>query len=229
MRRPNERFIARCFVGSTKAELKQHWCVLQAKTPGNCQVTVKHQAKRHDIVALELGWGDMIDRVFLGYVDRVSKSDNGYFTLFCRELTAILANNFSITLRHPTMRQVIKALAEQTKLEFVLPSAAYTETAIPCFYADTSGFAMLDNIGRVFKIPDFIWQQQGNGKVYVGSYQDSFWHDRNIELPNELMTDHKAANTASMFAIPKLRPNVQVNDQRLQSVEFKDTNMTINW
>ena len=231
MSEPNARFISRAYVANQKAELKSHWCVLQHDMPGTCQITISKatQAKRHDIVALDLGWGNMIDRVFMGYVDRVSQAENGYITLFCRELTAVLAHNYNIVLRHPTMKQVIDALSKETGLEFVLPSAGYVETAIPCFYADTSGFAILDNIGRAFKIKDFIWQQQGNGKVYVGSYQDSFWNGKKLDIPNQLMTKHKSAKQAQLAAVPKMRPNVTSNGQRIKSIEFKDTNMILSW
>jgi hypothetical protein len=171
----------------------------------------------------------MIDRVFIGYVERVMPAVNGWYTLFCRELSASLALNYIVMLRHPTLKQVLDELSQLTGLEFVVPDKTYAETAIPCFYCDSSGYAMLDNIGRSFRIDDFIWQQQGNGKIYVGSYQDSFWADKPIVIPKHLMTKHQAGRTATIPAAPMIRPNVLANGSRIKTVEFKETHMTITW
>jgi hypothetical protein len=229
MSTPNARFIARAYIDNQKVDMTDHWVVLQSATPGNCQITINTQVKQHAIVAVDLGWGDMIDRVFIGYVERVMPAVNGWYTLFCRELSASLALNYSVMLRHPTLKQVLDELSQLTGLEFVVPDKTYAETAIPCFYCDSSGYAMLDNIGRSFRIDDFIWQQQGNGKIYVGSYQDSFWADKPIVIPNNLMTNHQAGRTATIPAAPMIRPNVLANGSRIKTVEFKETQMTITW
>ncbi|MGI2173968.1 hypothetical protein [Shewanella ulleungensis] len=229
MSTPNARFIARAYVDNQKVDMTDHWVVLQSATPGNCQITVNTEVKQFAVVAVDLGWGDMIDRVFIGYVERVMPAVNGWYTLFCRELSASLALNYSVMLRHPTLKQVLDELSPLTGLEFLVPDKSYAETAIPCFYCDSSGYAMLDNIGRSFRIDDFIWQQQGNGKIYVGSYQDSFWADKPIVIPNNLMTNHQAGRTATIPAAPMIRPNVLANGSRIKTVEFKETQMTITW
>lgn len=225
----NARFISRAYINDKKVDMTDHWIMLKDNSPGNCQLKVKSATNKLDIVAVDLGWGEMIDRVFIGYVERVMPAEAGWSLIFCREVAASLAFNLSVMLRHPTLRQVISEISEQTGLEFVLPEKPYADTAIPCFYCDSSGYAMLDNLGRTYKVPDFIWQQQGNGKIYLGSYQDSFWHDKPIIIPNNLMTNHQAGKTVSMPAAPMVRPNVTANNERIKSVEFKGTNMTITW
>lgn len=225
----NARFISRAYINDKKVDMTDHWIMLKDNSPGNCQLKVKSAPNKLDIVAVDLGWGEMIDRVFIGYVERVMPAEAGWSLIFCREVAASLAFNLSVMLRHPTLRQVIGEISEQTGLEFVLPDKPYADTAIPCFYCDSSGYAMLDNLGRTYKVPDFIWQQQGNGKIYLGSYQDSFWHDKPIIIPNNLMTNHQAGKTVSMPAAPMVRPNVTANNERIKSVEFKGANMTITW
>lgn len=233
MSKTNARFIARAYVDNTPVNIKDHWVVLQAKTPGNCQLTVQKKPEQtfnqFSQVTLDLGWGNMIDRVFIGYIERVMPAENGFITLFCRELAAALSFNFNVMLRHPTLKQVLDELSKQSGLEFVIPDRAYAKTSIPCFYCDSSGYAMLDNIGRAYQIKDFTWQQQGNGKVFVGSYADSFWADKPIQIPLNLMTGHQAGNTATMAAAPMVRPNVLANNQRIEKIDFKATTMTITW
>lgn len=229
MDKPNARFITRVKLNDQPVELKDHWLVLKNDTPGTCQISVNTQAKRFDKVCLDLGWGEMVDQVFIGYVERVMPAVNGWHILFCRELAASLAFNLSVMLRHPTMRQVLAEITEQTGLAFVVPDNTYADTAIPCFYCDGSGFQILDNIGRAYQIPDFIWQQQGNGQIYIGSYQDSYWQDKPIVIPSAMMKNHQSGRTATMPAAPMIRPNVTANNQRIKSLEFKGTNMTISW
>lgn len=229
MAEPNAKFITRAYLGSQQVAVSDHWLVLQASSPGTCQLTVDKSAERFTPVAFEMGWGDMIERVFYGYIERIMPAANGLYTVFCRELSSALANNLSVTLRHPTLRNVCDEIKGQVGLEFVLPDKPYADTAIHCFYGDTSGYAMLDNLGRTYKVPDFIWQQQGNGKIYLGSYQDSFWAGKDITIPQSLMTDQQAGKTATIPAVPKLRPNVTANGARIAKVEFKGTNMTISW
>jgi len=230
----NSRFISRAWAGSTELELSKHHLILSDIQPGNCVLTVKavEAIKVNAALALELGWGDSVTRVFLGIVEQVQSAEPGYLIVHCRELTTILARPLAIALRHPTVRQVIDEVATQTGLTFVLPDKPYCDTAIPCFYADTSGYGVLDNIGRAFQITDFTWQQQGNGAVYLGSWADSFWAGRTPALPSEYM-DGQNGNTATMPAMPKLRPQVEVMldgaRHRLSRVEFKDTQMTISW
>ena len=225
----NARFISRAYINGEKTELRDHWAVLQASAPGNCQLTVKAVPERLQQVQLDLGWGDMIYRVFAGYIDRVQPTINGWYTIFCREYSAILESNLSVMLRHATMRQVIAEISSQTGLKFVLPDAAYVDKSIPCFYADTSGIAMMQAIGRSFGIKDFIWYQQGNGAVYAGAYANSDWYGKNSDIPVQLMTDHQAARSAKLQAAPMIRPHATVNGYRLKSVEFAATEMTIEW
>lgn len=229
MAEPNEKFITRAYLGGQQVKVSEHWLVLQASSPGTCQLTVDKPAERLTPVAFEMGWGEMIDRVFFGYIERIMPAANGLYTVFCRELSSALANNLSVMLRHPTLRQVCAEITAQTGLEFILPEKPYTDTAIPCFYCDSSGYAMLDNLGRAYKVPDFMWQQQGNGKIYLGSYQHSFWHGKPITIPQSLMTNQTAGKTATIPATPKIRPNITANGNRVQKVEFKATNMTISW
>jgi hypothetical protein len=45
MSTPNARFIARAYIDNQKVDMTDHWVVLQSTTPGNCQITVKTEAK----------------------------------------------------------------------------------------------------------------------------------------------------------------------------------------
>ncbi|MDK2597892.1 hypothetical protein [Pseudoalteromonas obscura] len=225
----NARFIMRATINHTQTRARDHWIVLNAGAPGTCQITVNAPVEPLAPVRIDLGWGSELDRVFSGFVERVIPAESGWFVLFCREWSDALTYNLSVMLRHPSMRQVTDTITEQTGIEFVLPDKKYTQTAIACFYSDGAGLAMLENIGRAFAVPEFVWYQQGNGKVYVGSYQDSFWADKAGFIPAGLMTDQQAGNSAKMVAAPMLRPHAVVDGRRLTGVEFQGTQMTLRW
>lgn len=95
--------------------------------------------------------------------------------LVCRELAAILANPLPLNLRHFDLRGVLAAISSKTGLCFRVPERPYAQTKAPLFYSLASGYLAMDSLAQVFSIPDFIWQQQGDGEVFVGSWADSFF------------------------------------------------------
>lgn len=89
----------------------------------------------------------------------------------------------------------------------------------------------MDNLARVFNIPDFIWQQQGDGEVFVGSWDHSFLGVRSpLQLPVELFDDYQGNQSAMIAALPGLRPGATINHgERITSVALIDNQMAIRW
>ncbi|MGF1718348.1 hypothetical protein L4D08_26195 [Photobacterium chitinilyticum] len=224
----NAKFLCRVYLGKDKTKADSHRIMFSENTPGRCKVKVKANPEPNTLIAIDLGWGDAIDRVFLGYVERVTPVENGWSSLFCRELAAILYKPLNIIMRHPTLMQLLSEVTNKTGLQFVVPEKAYSKSAIPCFYSDGNGYRMMDELGQAFGIDDLFWQQQGNGQIYVGSWQDSHWADKPVNMPNQLMTNH-SGKTVSIPAVPKIRPGVVVNGIRLIGVEFSGTEVKITW
>ncbi|MEE3522784.1 hypothetical protein QO173_32115, partial [Pseudomonas aeruginosa] len=77
--------------------------------------------------------------------------------------------------RHVDLREVLEDVSRQTGLTFRVPDADYSRTKAPYFYSLAAGYQSMDSLARVFQIPDYIWHQQGNGEVYVGSWAHSYW------------------------------------------------------
>lgn len=225
----NSKFQLRGYLGSEKTQFKDHRIAFSENTPGRASVTIKGDAEPNTIVAIDIGWGDAISRVFLGYVERVQPAEKGWSKLFCRELAAVLYQPLNIILRHPTLMQLLSEVTNKTGLQFVVPEKAYSKTAIPCFYSDGNGYRVIDELGQAFSIEDMFWQQQGNGQIYVGSWQDSYWADKPVTIPTEMMTGHTASKSVKLPAIPKLRPGALVNGLRLTAVEFEGTEVKLTW
>lgn len=70
----------------------------------------------------------------------------------------------------------------------------------------------MDSLAPVFSIPDFIWQQQGDGEVFVRSRADSFFGVRSpLHVPVELFDDYQGHQSAKIAALPGLRPDATIN------------------
>lgn len=225
----NHHFTIQIYTGSQKAEVTHYRVCFASDMPGRAQITVKGTPDVHTIVAIDLGWGDCVCRVFTGYIERVTPEKPGYSAIFCREMAAILYRPFNVVIRQPTLMQLLSNLTEQTGLQFVVPEKAYSKQVIPCFYSIGNGYRVLDEIGQAFNITDYMWQQQGNGQVYVGSWQDSYWADKPVTIPNELMTNHRANKTVTLPCIPQLKPGAIVNGLQLTEVEHTATESTLTW
>ena len=225
----NNKFLCRAYVGKDKAKVKKHRIVFSENTPGRCELTLEGSHEVNTIVAVDIGWGDSIVRVFFGYIERVQPAEKGWSKVFCRELAAILYKPLNIIMRHPTLMQLLSEVTNKTGLQFVVPEKAYSKTAIPCFYSDGNGYRVIDELAQAFSIDGLFWQQQGNGQIYVGSWKDSFWADKPVTIPNELMTSHTANKSVKIPAIPKLKPGVVVNGLRLVGVEFEGTKAKLTW
>ncbi|MCY1458811.1 hypothetical protein D9M71_762260 [compost metagenome] len=89
----------------------------------------------------------------------------------------------------------------------------------------------MDSLARVFDIPDFIWQQQGDGEVFVGSWTDSYWGARDpLHLPLELFDAYQGNQSATVAALPGLRPGAIINPgERVTSVMFAGNQMALRW
>ncbi|RMO73824.1 hypothetical protein ALQ35_00978 [Pseudomonas fluorescens] len=184
------------------------------------------------LVTLDIGYnGNTLQRHFIGYVERSTTASSTQQVLFCRELAAILANPLPLNLRHVDLRAVLVDISQHTGLRFRVPDRPYAGVKAPFFYSLAAGYQAMDSLARVFNIPDFIWQQQGDGEVFVGSWADSFFGVRSpLQLPVELFDDYQSNQSAMIAALPGLRPGATINNgERITSVALIDNQMAIRW
>ena len=205
---------------------------LDAKSPGRATFTIQASAPVKGLVTLDIGYnGNMLQRHFIGYVERSTTASSTQQVLFCRELAAILANPLPLNLRHVDLRAVLVEISQHTGLRFRVPDRPYAGVKAPFFYSLAAGYQAMDSLARVFNIPDFIWQQQGDGEVFVGSWADSFFGVRPpLQLPVELFDDYQGNQSAMIAALPGLRPGATINNgERITSVALIDNQMAIRW
>lgn len=205
---------------------------LSLATPGRAQITIDAKGDvitTKSVVSFSIGYGhsDTVQRLFLGYVDKVNPLSNRV-QLFCREFSAVLNAPLTMNLRHVTMLEVLSDITDKTGLKFSAGASAYSTTKTANFYNMGNGYHAMDSLAKVFKIPGYFWQQQGEGVIYAGSWDDSRWASRSIDLPPELFEDH-GGNSVKMLAIPALRPGAKVNGRMVGGLQFSGHQMELTW
>ncbi|CAI8979058.1 Prophage PssSM-01 [Pseudomonas sp. IT-P100] len=205
---------------------------LDIKSPGRASFTVQAGATLKGLVTLDIGYNEStLQRHFIGYVERSTAANNLQQVLVCRELASILSNALPLNLRHVDLQGVLAEISNKTGLAFRIPDQAYAKVKAPYFYSLAAGYLAMDSMASVFGIPDFVWQQQGDGEVFVGSWADSFFGSRSaLQLPVELFSGYQGNQSAMIAALPGLRPGVTINQgERITSVTLADSQMAIKW
>ncbi|MGC9744426.1 hypothetical protein OGV25_00425 [Pseudomonas sp. P1B16] len=219
-------------IGGAVHDLVKDDVRLDLATPGRAQFTIKSTAPVSGLVTLDIGYNDSpLQRHFIGYVERSTSVNQVEQVLYCRELAAILAKPLPLNLRHADLRTVLAEIGDQTGLGFRVPEKAYASIKAPFFYSLASGFQAMDSLARVFSIPDLIWQQQGDGEVFVGSWEHSYFGARSpLQLPVELFNNYQGNQSAVIAALPGLRPGATINQgERVTTVALVGTEMAIKW
>lgn len=215
--------------GSAVTNIVSKTVQLDIASTGRAKFEVVTEQEPSGLVELHLGYtlDDMVP-YFLGVIESKHQA-NGRWYLTCRELLGALSFPAPLAIRHPTIKKV---LDELTKLgvEFVIPeNAEYLNHIAPAFYHSGTGIEALRQIGKVWGINDFIFQQRPDGKIFVGSWHDSRWSLAAInDFPEHTITA-KSSTTGELIAIPKLRPGIKLNGRYITEVTLINDRMHIRW
>ncbi len=205
---------------------------LDLRSPGRASFTVRSAEALSGLVIFDLGYNDRpLQRFFIGFVERSTQVNSVEQLLSCRELTAILNSPLPLNLRHVDLHDVLGAISERTGLRFRVPDQAYARAKAPYFYNLATGIQAMDSLARIYNIPDPIWQQQGDGEVFVGSWADSYFGAREVlQLPIELFNGYQDNQSAMIAALPGVRPGAMINqEQRVMSVSLSADQMALRW
>ena len=171
---------------------------------------------------------DKLQQVFLGYVEAVTPVDKRV-QVFCRELSGVMHYTQPLSMRHPDLNEVLAEVTKNTGLEFSVPEKDYAKKKVPHFVNHGSGFHIFSSISTVFEVKDLIWQQQGDGEVYIGAWEDSRYKDLDVDVAQHHFTEQISNKSARMAISPALRPGVVLNGKRVKMVEYVGNFMTVTW
>jgi hypothetical protein len=208
--------------------VKEH-IYLDVSTPGRADFTVRSPSPLSGIVHLAIGDASRNSLVdfFTGFIEKSNTVDGAQQRIFCRELSAVLWSKLPISIRNASMNDVLGVYARKTGLSFVKGNKEYATTPRPVFQTIANGIHGLDSMGAIFKIPNFIWQQQGNGEIFVGDWNDSRWAGKPFSVDESLFQEVQLDGTKTMQVLPGLRPGVMLNGQYITSLQLKEHFMVV--
>ena len=219
----------RLTIGTEQRELVAHNIVLELSAGGRGILHVTGEVQKGQLISLDVGYNNELVRYFTGYIEKTTPAGRNVTRLMVRELSGMLAERYPIAIQHATLRQIITKLAEDSGLSFILPAQTnYTDTPIPNFTSQGTGYQLLNNLFRAFSVPDGVWYQQQDGQIYVGSYQHCRWPKMPVAIQGEL-SQSQTNNSWQLIAMPAMRPGALVNNSRVQKVEFINDTMLITW
>ena len=172
---------------------------------------------------------DLLLRWFTGYVERSQPAENGFQRLFIRELVGVFERMWPCSFQHPTLREVASWLEENSGIAVSVPDAQYSDTPIPHFTHNGTGYQLLNNLGRAFSIQDYIWYQLPDGSLYVGGAEKSLFAGRSVEIPSEFSQGAAGGNSVTLPVIQTMRPGVEMNGERVTKVHLTNDTMAITW
>ncbi|WP_024549891.1 hypothetical protein [Siccibacter turicensis] len=222
--------IKRLYLSGDEVHMADVNMVLELSAAGRGFITAETQQDyTGKVVRLDIGYGDHMLRWFTGYVERSQPAGKGFMRLFVREMVGVFEKLWPCSFQHPTLREIAAWLTEQSGLTITVPDAAYSDKPVPHFTHSGTGFQLLNNLGRVFGIADYVWYQLPDGSVFAGGADKALFAGRPVDIPHEFSQDTSGGNSMTIPMIQTLRPGVEVNGQRLTKVNLIAENMAITW
>jgi len=217
-------------INGERVALVSHDVALNTGMPGRATFLIKSAVSLSGTAFFSFGVdGGQQQGHFYGYVERSTTAGNDVQTIFCREKSNMLEMPVPLALRNVTLKDVLTEVKRLTGLGFALPAADYVTKKVPYFINTGNGFHLIKALADVFEISGYLWQQRRDGLIYVGSWKDGHWPDTPINIPAAVLDKQLATQSAEVMAIPGLRPNYLLNDNRLTSVRMIDSKMVVSW
>ena len=204
---------------------------LKMSDAGSATFEVEAEAEPKGVVTFDMGYTvGNLHRVFIGYVDKATPKYDRHWQLHCKEICHALQVPVAVSLRHCFQRDVFTELATKTALAFVTAGGkSYTSLQASRFFSTErgDGYYALKQTARVFNIPDFVFFQTVDGKVWSGSWEDSQYAANGDILIDPLLFTKQQPNSATSPALPALRPGMMVNGKRLLFVRHNSDHKTV--
>ncbi len=204
---------------------------LDIKRPAKGIFTVQADKKLTGIVSFAIGYNSQqLTQWFLGYIESSTALDKKQQRIVARELGGVLQHPQFLNLRHVTIKDILNTISDNTGLNFVVGEGDYSQTTIPYFYSMGNGFHCLDSLGKSFGIERYFWQQEASNNIFVGSWSDSHWSKKSLDLDNKWLSDFGVGERATLPALPQLRPGVYLKGLGcVDTIRLKEASMLLTW
>jgi len=196
--------------------------------PGKAVFHVESEKKITGLVQFVLGYSHTEKyNYFFGYITKSVKENDNAQIIHCLELSSSLKSALILNLENVDLNEILLDISNKTGLQFVTPDQPYSKIKVSQFYNMCSGFHALDSLGEILSIENFIWYQQGDGIIFVGSRDDSYFAKRPLPIDSHLFEDQKGTDSARIAIHPGLRPGMKVNGCLVTSVQLTDVHQVV--
>jgi len=169
----------------------------------------------HQAVRFDIGYQNKASSFFEGYIEKIQPAENGHYKITVKENAGILSHRWPVSIEHPTMRDILSALTDKTGLTFTLPeNVDYTDSIIPNFVCQGTGYQCLQQVGRAFGLTDLIWFQHTDQAIHFSDYKDCRFHGKPVIVPLDL-TERRNGDNMTFAPFPMLRPGAIIKDDKL--------------
>lgn len=213
-------------IGGKEQRLVKREIKLELSAAGKAIFRVQAESKPSGLVLYQCGYAKhQLHDFFIGYIEQATPEGKTW-QLSCRELMHGLTQIAHVSLRQCVAADVLADVQRATKVEFVDIST----NKVPRFASHSDGFAAVRNLQRVFQIPDFVFFQQKDGKVWCGEWkQAEELYTKAREIDPKFFTRH-TPSSAVLPALPALRPGMLVNGRHLLAVRLSAKHEThLTW
>ena len=219
-------------INGQDVDVIEHDIRLDLFSPGRASFVVKKNNDDLGDVTFDIVEGENVNRVFAGIcTDRPNRIDDNYQRIFCREYSSILSNNLPLAMRNVRFSDVLLKISTITNLNFSFnPASDFLEKNSPFFYSIGSGYHCLDSLLETFQVDRPVWQQQIDGSIFVGSWNESFWAGKTPSIPKRFFNNHGVQNSATVPIIANLRPGAELDERGIiYQMAIKKDLMSMRW
>lgn len=213
-------------IGGNVLKLTSYDVSLRLSEAGTARFVVQAKTQPKGIVLFDAGYAKGIfHRVFIGYVEHAMEKSEKHWTVKAREICHALQVTCYVSLRKCTVTDVLTDLKRQTGLDFVSSISG----TIPRFASKGDGYYVIRSVGESFGVQDYVWYQQRDGKVWLGSWADSEYAQMgNLAFDPKFYGDQHP-ESATLPALPNLRPGMVLNKKRLLGVRLRSYTTVVRW
>jgi len=222
------KILKKLTVDGTEYKIVSESVVLDLTAPGRAVFVMQAGTiSTGALVQFHLGTDGAAGLWFSGYVENARKIDSKQLRITVREYSALLARRWTMSQRHTSARRILSELNGKTGIAFRLGdgSAAWADTPIPYFFNIGSGYEILELLGKHLQIPDFVWQNQPDGTIFIGSGSELAGAETILAIPERFFTGLTGTG-ADCPCIPALRPGRNIQIGNLDSVRIETITLT---
>jgi len=215
-------------VADNERKIVSESVVLDLTAPGRAVfVVIADGAAVGDPVRFRLGIDGGTALWFSGYVESCRRIDRKQLRLVVREYSALLSRRWPMAQRNTTARRVLAELSNRTGIAFRLGASAaeWIDRPIAHFFNIGTGYAILELLGRHLEISDFLWQNQPDGSVFVGSGTELAGAATVLKFPAMFFTQLSATG-ADCPCLPDLRPGRRIRIGDTDPVRIETITLT---